>query len=273
MRADLLDSPFFEREGSLIVRRTPGDAVPYAYFEGAVPSRRQAATIMRNGYGLYVNGVPGAHRGLGFLQRFEQLTHLGLLAEAAETRKIEDLSNLRELRLMVSSAEEIDFTRMSRLATFSGCWRFHESVFEAPGIEEIFLEETLSKSIPSLPDSLRRLTVIGARSVRSLAARGPSPQLEELSIHRAPSFDVGSLGAFPLLRKTAFERVKAIENAGLLAELQLEELGLINCGSVDDPAVFGQLEFNHITVVGKLGETLRPFATNTSTSWLFLKHI
>lgn len=273
MTLGLNDDPFFSREGVLMVRRMPDDSVPYAYFEGAIPDVRQTAEIHRLGYGLYLNDLPAEHRALDVLDGFTRLTHLGLVADQARTRKIEKLSDLVELHLVTSSAEEIDYSGFLYLKSFSGVLKSNESVFESSSIEEIFLEETSGNSIPSLPDSLRKLSVVGARKVQRLSAAGGSPRLQELSIYGAPSFDVDSLTAFRTLRKVAFERVKLIKNAVALKNLRLRELGIINCGSIDDASVFRDVEFRYITVVGKLGEELRPYASTGVTTWEFLKRL
>lgn len=271
---ELLQLPFFHAFGDIIIRQMPTESVPYAYFENAIPTASQRTRILRNKFGLHINGVPVEQSSLGFLVHYQGLTHLNLVGLTFDPSLLASMTSLVDLRLITGGKTSVDFAGLSSLEEFSGTLAGNESVFDAPEVRRIFIEDTDGKDLPKIPRQLRELDLVSARKVHALDARQPDAQLERVSIESASRFDIGSLTAFPRLKSISLDRVKEIQNANAFQDLSLDGLGLLNCGRIDDPRALADAPIGSVLVVGKLGEVLRPMIRQEYLErWEFLKRL
>lgn len=268
-RRELLSLPGFRSKGGLILRKMPEDEVPFAYFEDEIPSESQRKKILRRGYGLSLNVIPAEHLDLKFLADFSGLTRLSIISLDATAQRVVDLPELIELHLLTEENGPVDLFRLPRLRVFSGSLEGNESVFGAPAIQEIFLEETDGRAIPTIPDQLENLTVTGARGVRELVPRGAAPFLRTLAIYDTPSFDLASLVQFPRLRFVYLDGVRKVVISSSLADFSAKTLSFINCGSVRDPERLAEIEGAEIFVMGKKDKALRSIAAVSPSRWEF----
>ena len=226
---ELLNLPFFHAFGDIIIRQMPTEKVPYAYFENAIPTDSQRAKILKNNFGLHVNGVPAENSSLGFLRRYRGLTHLSLVGMAFDPSSLASMASLVDLRLITGANMSADLAGLSNLEMFTGPLAGNESVFYAPKIRHIFIEDTDGRAIPIIPRQLKELDLVSARKVHALVTRESDAQLERLSIKSASRFDIGSLTAFPRLKTLSLDRVRDIQNAKAFGELGLDGLGPGSC--------------------------------------------
>lgn len=263
--------PFFRREAGLLIREAPRDRVPTAVFEGDVPSEADRQRILASGFGLHLVSVPRDHADLRFLEGFQGLEFLGVVGVGLDTRRLAGLRSLVELRLNVVDAPRTDLSNLSGLTTFTGLLSSFESVFDAPALSTLDVQETSRGSLPSIPRHLTTLSLAGARKVVSLEARDSPSELRSFSIEGARSFDLSSLHAFSSLRELVLERVGSLVTASALGEMNLAGLGILNCRSIDDVDALAAVANCRVTVVGSLGKVVRPAVPSASTStWTFL---
>lgn len=251
---DLLPFPYFRREGDLLVRRLPPDDVPFALFEGAVPTDAQLARIVELGYGLALLANPLGH--VEFLRGKVGLARLSVIDAGVVTTAISILTGLRELDIMMGQPTTTDLSKLPNLESYVGSLKGFESVFDAPAVTRIEVHSVNQGSLPPVPPQLQTLTLMSASKTSSLAAR-PSdvePALQTLWVHNARSFDVGSLRAFPHLEAVTFETVRELTGLAHLEALNLSHLTLEKCRNVDDIEVLRRFPPERISVIGPLAK-------------------
>ncbi|QCQ16679.1 hypothetical protein [Microbacterium sp. RG1] len=253
---DLLQLPFFQREGDLLVRRVPPDEVPYALFEGTVPTESQLRRIIDLGYGLALLANPLGH--VEFLRHNVGLRRLSVIDAGVDTTAISSLTGLRELDIMMGQPTRTELSQLPQLESYFGSLKGFESVFDAPAVTRIEVHSVNQGSLPAVPPQLQSLTLMSASKTSSLVAE-PSdvePALQTLWVHNARSFDVGSLRAFPHLKDVTFESVRELTGLAHLDALNLTHLTLEKCRSVDDIEVLRRCPTERLTVVGPLARSI-----------------
>lgn len=264
--------PFFSVDHGIQVRRMPTDAVPVAFFEGTVPTRREAARISRAGYGLHLLYVPESERDLRCLEMFEGLMHLEVTSNGVDLRRVAQLTALRKLSLNVINAISTDLTTLAQLTDFDGTLEGNESVLSCPDLSRASFNDFQGSALPPIPDRLRELTLAGARRVRTLTVGSGAPTLEQFHLVGSRKFDLGSLSPFARLSAVSFAGVAHLENAHALVRLPLSSIGLIRCRAIEPVEALADLSSGtSVTVVGRLGSTLADVATRSDATWDFLK--
>lgn len=266
-KRELLTLPFFSEVGSLLIRQMPTESVPYAYFENEIPSDRQRRAILDGGFGLHINGVPVAHGDLDFIRSYVGITHLDIVGGLYDPLPIASLASVIDLRLVREGRVPLDLSRMPLLETFTGSLMGNESVFRAPRVRKIGLEDVEGALLPSIPNQLEELNLMSAKNIREILAGGSSPRLRSLTLYGSRIFDMASLAAFPLLDRVMLERVSVIQGASALSEASWEALSLRFCGRVEDPQALASAPIRKVWVVGKLCEVFELLRKNPASTW------
>ena len=262
--------PFFSTHGDMTLRRAPRDEVPYAVFEGVIPSDAQRREILQRGFGLHLIQVPDNHRDLAFLRRFEGLTHLGIIGSELDTGVVSSMESLVALELSVAAAPETPLNGLARLRRFSGFFRPNESVLDAPSLRIAAFQDVGRAVLPPLPSQVEDLSVMDARAVALVTSESGSPALRNIVIGGSRVFDAASLLSFPRLEIVSLYGVGVVEHAEALLRLPLRELGLLNCRSVANIESLGALQNASVTVAGRGASAARQIERHPSSSWTFL---
>jgi hypothetical protein len=106
------------------------DKAPVAVFEGRLPTKRERASIQRNGYGLNLIGIPDRHSDLAFLEDYAPfLRSLSISAmNVTDARAVLAMPQLEELSLQVSQRGPLNLSLLPNLLEFAGDLRHYESV-------------------------------------------------------------------------------------------------------------------------------------------------
>lgn len=244
---DLLALPFFRQVDGLIVRQGPGDVVPFAYFEGHLPTRRQARWIERHGFGLHIWTTVTDEVGAHLIDELPRLSHLLITGIDLDLGWLGGLPELVSLGVNGSVRASPNLSTLKNLRVYAGSLQGCESVFHAPNLAEADVDGVRDGRLPSVPTQLRKLRLTDVQGTRDLTTDSSDPQLEQLSVVGSRRFDANSLRPFTRLQQIGFTQAVGVTNLDALAALpDLRSLTLERCRDLEP--IGGLLALAHVDI-------------------------
>jgi hypothetical protein len=230
LMVDLELLPGFFRKHGLLLRHAQNDPVPFALTEGRAPTARESRAISQNGYGLHLLTSVGEEEGAQVAAMLPNLEHLTLTGVDLELQWVERLTALSSLSINGTVAIPADLSHLEELTEYAGTLRGAETVFNAPQITQISVDDVRDGVLPAIPPQLTRLSLTDLHGVRSLSLRPGDTQLEHLSLIGSRHFDADALRPLRRLRSIELTQVAAMTHLEALRSLpDLETLSLGNC--------------------------------------------
>lgn len=243
--------PGFSRRHGLLLRQGIREPARFALIEDRLPTARESRAIARHDYGLHLLKSVRAEQGAEVVALLPHLEHLMITGIDMELRWIERLTNLRSLTINGTIESPADLSRLPSLLEYAGTLRGAESVFHAPQITAIAVDDVRDGTLPAIPAQLTRLSLTDLQGVRALAPQNGDPLLEHLSLTGARHFDTASLRPFHRLRSIELTQVSMIHIDALGHLPLLETLALESCGDLDPIESLTTLTKTRIDVWGR----------------------
>ena len=242
--------------GGLLVRKLAGTAIPFAVFDGVLPTSNQLAQVAEQGLGVHVLQMPEGVSDLSFLEPLGAgLTALTVTDwSCTDVRAVERLTGLEELHLWVDSRHRTDLASL-QLAWFAGRWhKSLESALESRTLDRLMLEGSPSDVLSRVPQGLESLALSGIKGrvfdVGSLAPRGG---LRKFDLARAREVRLEGIEDLEGLQELHLTGVSEVVGAPSLSRCRsLRKLVLADCKSVE--GVLAGLEapaLEQVLVIGK----------------------
>lgn len=244
--------PFFSREDDLIVRRAPADAVPYAVFEGRLPTPRESRSVDRRGFGVHLLTSLRNGEGARFAATLPSLAHLQITGADLELAWLSELRGLQSLQIYGVVGREAGLGSLRNLQIYGGVLAGVESVFDAPNLAKADVYDVRDGALPPLPTQLRHLRLTDLQGIRRVEHRPGAPALQSLSIVGSRRFDVTSLSALRRLEEIEISQAVGMINVDALAGLpNLRTLHLERCRALDPIGSLRDLTTVDIHVSGR----------------------
>lgn len=268
----LMDLPGFFRRDNLTLRQMEGEPVPFAVFEGSLPTAGEVRTITKRRYGLHLVSIPPASRDLQFLDRFEnRLEHLGIADfDVEDATYVGSLTNLRSLYLHVNQQLDADFSRLTSLGSYDGFLKHFEDILRLPLLERLSLQAVRAGRLGRIPASLQWLSLVDAQNLDMLPESDRASALKEVYIANTRHFDMRTLESHPLLETVGLSRARHITSVDALLTLKrLKAVAFDGCPVIEPKTALLGLTDVTINVLGRnpFGSRFRAEASRTQSIW------
>jgi hypothetical protein len=250
------------------------DKAPVAVFEGRLPTKRERASIQRNGYGLNLIGVPDRHSDLAFLEDYAPfLRNLSISAmNVTDARAVVAMPQLEELSLQVSQRGPLNLSLLPNLLEFAGELRHHESVLSGQRLKRAHFQAAGKGVLSRIKAPLEVLELVDLKTTELVLDLDHPTTLKNLTITGADRVDVRRMDGLQGLEILELGECSEIVGLAHLSSLEsLRVLVLENCRSLDSPESLLSLNVERIAVVDKnpFDAAFRRLTEDASADWVY----
>jgi hypothetical protein len=253
MSIDILSLDGFSRREGIIVREMDTDTVPFAVFEGAIPTTAEIRRIIGRGWGLHLIDLPAEGRDLTFLERFDgHLRHLSIAdGSCTDVSPVGGLAQLETLSLYVSQRSPVGFDQLLQLRDYAGPLRHFESVLRLPKIERLELQRVRDGELHAFPESLRYAELVDVQKWERIPPARSSTVLKELYLVGIRTLDLANLPQYSRLEIVGMTQARSLTSVAALAELPiLKGIGFDRCRKIEPMPSLLSLDGVEVSVVG-----------------------
>jgi hypothetical protein len=188
---------------------------------------------------LYLNGSKGwSTEDYSFLSQLKTIEELDIIAaESHHLDAMQEMPRLQELSLTTSTDSVIDFARMQNLEDcFLHWWKGAQSIFDAPALKSLYLDEIKIKSYAPLErlTALESLT-LGNSNIEDLSCLKSLQRLTKLELLNCRKIvDFSPIASLKELRRLRIEGSKQLCTIDFVASLKALEVLLVgDNGTID----------------------------------------
>ncbi len=254
------DVPHMLALGAGVTVRVVGGRVAVV-FDGEMPHAWQLRMLAGRVAAVHVNLMPPGRRDLAWLSPLgSSVRLLDVMDQCDDISGLEEFADLESLSLRFRPRTGHEaLRRLSELRSYEGPWfEALSPVLRSPRLTELELHQPPRDLEVHVRAPLRRLRLLGAGRLSSLAVMPCHASLEYLEVAGGKEFDLSRVGGYSVLEevvvygRTPLTGVRALRHCKALRSVVFED-----CYSIDDASVFQHLELERLAVIGR-AESMDP---------------
>jgi hypothetical protein len=232
------------------------------------------ALIRDRGYGVNLLSSPPGANSLEFLAPLAPfLTHLTVSSGRIEdARYVEQMLQLRDLSIAVSTKFTVDVTKIPGLESFGGEYRHLQPALNHPNIRQLFLESFPKATVPLITAPIEYLRINNARKLSELPFLKTPETLTELRVDSARKLSISNAVHYSNLEWLLLDSCREVVDIATVTRMPwLRRLTLIDCTNIDDIDALLSLKGMEICVAGMhpFSPEFQAAAAASSGKWSF----